>query len=311
MRIDYNILWFEDEKGSFDAKKESVKEIVEDFAFNFPEPRNEVNGNNLETINLSFYDLIIVDLRLEKENGAKLIEKIRAHEVFTEIIFYSSEGEKAVRDEVRKHDIDGVYCAGRSDDDFRDKVEKVIKTTIKKVQEINNVRGLVMAETSILDSKVENILSAYFLVDNEETIKIKESILGRIEDSLLGNFNKNDGYEKGKFLTLKLRGKLPREIVKSRIFDASKKARTIGELVELKKLGEDFPDFFINYEKDVIAIRNKLAHAKSELVENEECLIIDGDIPEQYDIEKCIEIRNCLRKYSKFLDKLHKIISGD
>lgn len=39
MRIDYKILWFEDNKASYNTKKDFIKDIVEDFSFNFIDHR--------------------------------------------------------------------------------------------------------------------------------------------------------------------------------------------------------------------------------------------------------------------------------
>ena len=51
MNLGYRILWFEDEPASFKAKKRLVKRIVENFGFNFPEPRNEIDGVNIDNLN--------------------------------------------------------------------------------------------------------------------------------------------------------------------------------------------------------------------------------------------------------------------
>src|ERR1043166_1646325 len=126
MKLEYNILWFEDIKSSFDAKKNIVKAIVEDFGFIFPEPRNEINGDNIEAIDYEDFDLIIADLNLAGTKGPALIDKIRNNAgIYTEVVFYSSDGEKAVRTALQEYEIDGAYCAGRENDDFEDKVKRV------------------------------------------------------------------------------------------------------------------------------------------------------------------------------------------
>jgi len=188
MRIDYNILWFEDIKESFNTKKTFVKDIVEELGFNLPEPRNEINGENIGEINFPEFDLIIVDLNLsKKEKGPELMEKIRQMDVYTEVVFYSSDGEDAVRAALRDHQIDGAYCAGRANDDFEDKVRKVIKTTVKKVQDINNMRGLIMAETSDIDNTMLSIIQN---VIEKDSFGVKDNLINFIFQNVESKVNK-------------------------------------------------------------------------------------------------------------------------
>lgn len=104
MRIDYKILWFEDNKASYNTKKDFIKDIVEDFSFNFIEPQNEIDGKNLETLDYANYDLIIADMTLSGGVTAMtLMEAIRKKSIFTEVLFYSSDGEEAVRALIPQH----------------------------------------------------------------------------------------------------------------------------------------------------------------------------------------------------------------
>lgn len=161
MRLNYHILWFEDNLTAYNIKKEFVREIISEFGFNYIEPRREVNGRNIDTINFDQYDVIIADMNLANgDTGMSLMTKIRDEKnIFTEVIFYSSDGEEAVRAELAKYRIDGAYCSGRENDDFENKAKEVIRTLIKKVQDLNNMRGLVMAETSDCDKIMTDIIS--------------------------------------------------------------------------------------------------------------------------------------------------------
>lgn len=55
MRLNYHILWFEDNLTAYNIKKEFVREIISEFGFNYIEPRREVNGRNIDTINFDQY----------------------------------------------------------------------------------------------------------------------------------------------------------------------------------------------------------------------------------------------------------------
>jgi hypothetical protein len=309
MKLFYKILWIDDNIEEFISLgiKDEIQAHLEDLEFITTIDCFETSTlakEKLQYHKSNYYDLIVSDYNIDNgDKGDVLIKKLREYEIFTEVLFYS-----AVADfNQTTIGIDRIsYFSLQGDEGyrgFRNKLTALIDQTVNKLQELPSIRGLVMGETSVLDSAVENILSEFFTDDNVECEKIKESILKKIEQSLKSNFNSQN--------KLKLRSKTIKEIIKSRIFDASKKARTVEELIVLKNLkNEIFENFYNNYFNDVIETRNKLAHAKSEIIDEVEYLIIDGDEPEKYDSERCKEIRKNLKKYSELLSELYRIIKG-
>lgn len=330
MNLDYRILWFENEKGSFNAKQRLVKRVVENFGFNFPEPKNEVDDRNIDNINYQLYDLIIADLNLDNDvKGTGLLEKIRGEKgIFTEVIFYSSIGENALRQELKKFEIDGVYCASRSDEDFREKVAKVIETTIKKVQDVNNARGLVIAESITLEYEIEEILLNFFrtaegvelppdkvdLLRNIYERKLKQQQkfseqLGGIHFTDIQKLIETDvltasnGIEAlSGILNVNL-SKINIEIQQKGI---SKEIK--AELEERKGKIKFIKGELVKFNEEILKIRNTLAHVKEEFTENgtpflkslnkkEGTIIIFNDA-------KYIEIRDVLKRHKKNLQEI-------
>jgi hypothetical protein len=68
------------------------------------------------------------------------IPEIRDGNINTEVVFYSAAGVGKLRDAVRARDLDGVYCRGR--DDITADVLPIIDSTIRKVLDLENSRGL-------------------------------------------------------------------------------------------------------------------------------------------------------------------------
>jgi len=314
MKLKYKILWIDDQMDDILSigTKDDIQDYLKELEFEPTIDCYETRAIAEEKLTQYQYDLILSDyvIGAGENRGNYLIEWIRSNGIFTEVLFYSAEKdfEKAL---VKTDRISYFSLVGDEGyREFKQKVYWLIDQTVRKFEELTPMRGLVMAETSSLDSKVENILADYFLPDDKETDKLKEKILKKIEDSLLSNFTKNEKFQT-ELLALKLRDKSAYEIVKGRVYDASKKAWTIEKLIKLNKLEEKdgFSSFFENYKKDVLDLRNNLAHARSEIIDDIEWLIVDGGDPEKYGAEECKEIRKCLRKYSTNLDELHQIVS--
>jgi DNA-binding NarL/FixJ family response regulator len=306
MRIDYNILWFEDVKSSFDAKKQIVKAIVEDFGFNFPEPRNEIDGANIETIDYDNYDLLIVDLNLAGTKGPALIDRIRHNEgVYTEVVFYSSDGERAVRNALKEYEIDGAYCAGRENDDFEDKVQKVIKTTIKKVQDLNNMRGLIMAETSDIDSTMFSIIQT---VIEKNSFGIKEKLAAVIFENVKSKVNsKKDDFDK----YLK-NGRIDKVIKDNLMFDTSQKILAIQFIIdsidhELTKPHQG--NVFSNSYTELKQQRDLLAHV-IEVYEEGKKKLKSGNRELEFTDEFCIDIRVKVKRHGNDLDQILTLVVG-
>lgn len=325
MRIDYNILWFENEQTAYETKRDFVKDILEEFSFNFPEPRHEVDGANIDSIDYSKYDLIIADMNLDGNNKSmKLIDQIRNNQVLTEVLFYSSAGEEALRAELAKYRIDGAYCSGREDFEFEDKVRSVIETLIKKTQDLTNLRGLVMSEVSELDNLMEEIILEYYSKKDcasEAWIKFQNKILKKVEkstkDKLIPKVEEIE--ENGKIQKKELCSKDCThiwynatsivEINSSFEFDSSKKAHTIHEIIDQIDASKHFK--FADYDKEIIQVRNDLAHSKSEIKDGKEILVSKkfGEVP--FTQERFTEIRKNIKKYHDLFCELQEKQLGE
>lgn len=310
MKLNYKILWIDDQIEDYIDMgiKSEFETYIDSLGFIPTVECFEVGEKAEESLKIIKYDLILSDYNIEggKDQGDVLIQTIRDGGVFTEVLFYSAQpdfdsiAKNLYRDRVSFFSLIG----DESFRGFREKATRLIDLTVSKIQELNNVRGLVMAETSELDNIVEEILSAFLSNENENSKKLRAYIL----EIIIASSNSN----------LKVANKLENleniELVKSRIFDADKKSRSINKLLEILEVKEQpFIDFYKNYKKDVLDSRNDLAHAKSDVIDGIEYLILsrkDGEHPEKFDQGKCIEIRRNLRRHSDLLKNIREITLG-
>lgn len=308
MKLNYKILWIDDQIEDYIDMgiKDELGTYIETLGF-IPTVECFENGNVAEeSINSNKYDLILSDYNIEgaNEQGDVLIQKIRDGGVFTEVLFYSAQpdfdtiAKNLYRDRVSFFSLIG----DESFKGFKEKAFKLIDHTVSKLQELNSIRGLVMSETSELDNSVEEILFSFLSKGNEQAEKLKKYICEIIVDSSESNLKNAK-----KFCDQNIT-----DMVKSRLFDADKKSRSVNKLIEILEVkDEQFASFYKNYKTDVLDTRNDLAHAKSDSIDGIEYLIIsrkDVEHPIKFNQEHCIQIRKNLRKHSDILKSIREMI---
>ena len=301
MQLNYKILWVENEATWLEEAIEFVKDTVEESGFKFQcEAKStvaEIRELLIAPEPFKDFDLILMDFQLENgERGNDIIQQIRDHNIFTEVLFYSQDKESILQ-VLRDNWIDGIYCASRNRNEFEDKFEKVFLTTIKKVEQISSLRGLVLTETSSLDYKIEQILKTFFdRRPEEERNNLRAYIISSILSSTrsshanAGNIEATIGYH---------------ELVDHRLFDADKKRRATGRILDFLNDEELIAKetFLAEYKSDVIDKRNELAHCIELVNDGVTCLRTKGgDLT--YDQDACKEMRINLKKHYVNLDSI-------
>lgn len=308
MRLKYKILWVENDSDWAESVEDDLKEIIEgDYGFVLAW---DLFAKQDEKIKYNDYDLILMDLNLETEpSGDVLIKNIRDKEIYTDVIFYSADGLQKIKQKAQALDLEGVYYSGRDKDLFLNKVKVVIQTTIRKIQDLNNLRGLVMAETSELDKKMEEICLSFFVQNKtDKSDAAFEEILKGLEKDYLNKLEQSTQCDKK--CTHKIRKQTSIEgMISNMSFDSSRKARAIKKIMEEKEIHfNDYitGDFYESYLKDIIGTRNLLAHSYSRINdEGTEVLVSKKDGQDVVFDEKTIkEIRQKILMYEKMLDEL-------
>lgn len=296
MRIEYRLLWVEDDTSWFETTKKLFSDTLEELGFkmtvkrcrNLDEVKMEVERNNLKE-----YDLLLIDFNLGNNysgTGYDVISFIRGiagQPILTDVIFYSSAIDN-VRASLRANHLEGVYSADRRDIDY--KFELVVKTTIKKLQEVNTMRGLIMAETSDLDDLMVEIIDK--VLETDIAPQLENYIKKIMKDSLKTNIKllQEDSF-------------VVREKIKdSRVFTSFHKARTINRVEKITGL-IGIHNFYENYRDEVMIPRNIFAHVKERFIDGEKVLVSTSTGQrESFNEERCIEIRKNLIKYREILE---------
>lgn len=298
MNLEYKILWFEDSEDWYEAILPDVSEFLTDNGFTLIANRKDDGSDISEIFKNDNYDLILMDYNLVGgEIGDTLIDQIRQLGIYIDVIFYSQKGEKTVRNAMKEKGLDGVFCASRSQDEFLDKVQRVIKTTIKKVVDLNNIRGLVMASTSALDIQMEEAISK--MLDNlptNDSKKHKSIVKEKFMESLNGRLKKVKAIDEiNDFENLLV------------TVESSHKWRATCRLCDTYENLSQYTDILKDYDKEIIARRNLLAHVTEEIDNTGNKTLksrLPGKEPYVFNEAEAINVRNDLRKYAEVLNKI-------
>ena len=161
MNTTFKILWFEDELVWFDMERLLIEKILKShYLFPVIERRNG-DDFNLDDLTGNDYDLIFMDYKLaEGKTGDTIVVAIRNSDIFTDILFYSSEEQNmlsAIRGQMPT--IDGIYLTRRDYTIFTEKAQKIIQKIIKRSEDIVNLRGFVLDNTSAFEVRIREILN--------------------------------------------------------------------------------------------------------------------------------------------------------
>lgn len=294
MRIEYNILWVEDEDSWYQTAYQLFEDTLDDLGFKlvskqcktFDEVKNEISINNLKD-----YDLLLVDFTLKgSDSGEVIIDFIRNMQdnpILTDVLFYSSAVQN-VRDSMRELGLEGVYTADRKE--IETKFEQVVNSTIKKIQEVNTMRGLIMAETSDLDEIMLEITS--FLLQSD----ISSEMSAYIEGEILKTIDFTSKLAKSSKIHIS------EKVLDGRIFTSFHKAKAINRLSKLKNIGVN--NFFESYNKEILSTRNTFAHVKESTIKGVKVLKSKIGKEEIFDEARCIEIRKNLIKHREILENI-------
>jgi predicted DNA-binding protein/CheY-like chemotaxis protein len=266
MRLDYKILWFEDQQNNVEEVEKGLSTRLSRLGFNLNvdwiKPASELNSTIGQIKNIvNDFDLILLDYDLGKDsfNGADIAKKLRRSNFLTDIIFYSSASPHDLRQYMFNQHVDGVFCINRNNlqsDSF-----DIIQNRIRKILDINHMRGIVMEVVSEFDESINDL--ALTLESQIDCNQKKNEIYSFIQEKINTLSLKNDtqikeiiNHETGCNFENLLNHRacssfIKYEILKKMLEDLEDKYNITNILEVLKK-----------YNEEVISPRNQLAHVK-------------------------------------------------
>lgn len=164
MRMDFNILWVEDQQDRVQAFRERLERLVRGEGFRlqvkFVSSVDEAVASLGDDVYTDHVDLVLMDYDLGAgKKGDEGLVEIRRLIPYRDVIFYSSKADELLK-MVLARGVEGVFCSTR--DDLPDRCFGVFESLIKKIVDIDHSRGIVMGATSDIDHYVMDALVASF-----------------------------------------------------------------------------------------------------------------------------------------------------
>ena len=307
MTNEFKILWFEDETTWFTMQSKKVANHLKNTYNLKTDPKRETGANFnpdiLKTENS--YDLILMDYKLAAGNtGEKIIELIRNNSILTDVLLYSSQYQNMVDALVSQNPlIDGVYFADRKNALFEDKLYGVIHKIVRRSEDIVNLRGFFLDNTSDFEVRIKELLKLgwdklpEYHGELEETMNTALDKILAFDDKTVKEIKESNNIynaANNHKYALSIRSRL--EILK----------KIIDILVEKDKLDlsgkySDIEIFDKKYNSDISVYRNAMGHKKY----SDTSLVINGEII-QIDEEFHRKLRDNINKYDDFIRCLEK-----
>ena len=307
----FKILWFEDDTTWFTMESKTITRELQN-AYSFQVEIDKENGVGYDPDKLknnNIYDLILMDYKLAAGNtGEKIVNLIRENAVLTDAILYSSQYDDMVSALKTENPlIDGVFFADRKKELFNEKLMAVINKIVRRSEDIVNLRGFFLDNTSDFEVRIKEILKLSWdklpaqrtqlqdsmtkVLDEAEKMAKKTIEEVRAEDDIYNAAN-NSKY------ALSINGRLK---VLSTIINI---LQSCG-YITISDVNSELSDFKTNYVENISVYRNALSHKKY----SDTSLMIKG---KSISIDEGFHkmLRETVSRYNDLILSIETIVTG-
>ena len=302
MNLEFSLLVIDDAPDNIGEAIKLLKEHLDEKGFDLdieiPDDLSEENILRLAISQGSNYDLAIVDYNLGEDNidGAIAAKELRRLLRYTDMVFYSSNTQYDLYEELAKNKVAGVFVASRIELDVA--LTGLADTVIGKAVDLNHMRGIAMAQVADMDVLMEDTLISAFTSSGDQKIEAvwKITIEKLVEEMDEGLELIKEDIDKGDLSKL---------LRNSQIFTTGKKYQAIRRVVKCLPIRpQDALDTLNKYADEILKKRNILAHAKEDKDVDGSTILRSTLINQQEIIDHhwMAGLRNKLREYREALN---------
>lgn len=257
MRLDFNVLWVDDQPNAVNAQITRITTLMagEGFSFNPTQCRtiDEVEALIAGDVFQDEVDLILVDWDLGGGvHGQDVIERIRQVAQYKDVVFYSAQTPAAdLRRLAFDKGLEGIYCASR--EGLVDEVVGVFESLVKKVLDLDHTRGIVMGATSDIDHMIHScLLHIEAKLDDAGKKVLVEQAIKRVQERVKDIAKQGEKLGAATNVTTILKAHM--------IFGANDRLRLLRSLLEADANHAQSVDTIKAYMEKVVPERNVLGH---------------------------------------------------
>lgn len=259
MRLDFNVLWVDDQPNAVNSQIQRIKAQMADDGFFFNPTLctsiDKVKALIAGNVFMDEVDLILVDWDLGGGvHGQDVITKIRAVAQYKDVVFYSAQTSAA---ELRKlafdNALEGIYCV--SCEGLVAEVLGVIESLVKKVLDLDHTRGIVMGATSDIDHLVNTCLAqAHIKLDDEGKSMFIQEALRRIAEKVENVVRQGEKIKKDPSVAALFKAYM--------LFTSDDRLRMLATILEMEAFGAHAGAKVTikSYREGVVPDRNVLGH---------------------------------------------------
>lgn len=259
MRLDFNVLWVDDQPNAVNSQIQRIKAQMADDGFFFNPTLctsiDKVKALIAGNVFMDEVDLILVDWDLGGGvHGQDVITKIRAVAQYKDVVFYSAQTSAA---ELRKlafdNALEGIYCVSR--EGLVAEVLGVIESLVKKVLDLDHTRGIVMGATSDIDHLVNTCLAqAHIKLDDEGKSMFIQEALRRIAEKVENVVRQGEKIKKDPSVAALFKAYM--------LFTSDDRLRMLATILEMEAFGAHAGAKVTikSYREGVVPDRNVLGH---------------------------------------------------
>lgn len=299
MKLEYRILWFDDQKTNVEHTINRISSMISRLGFEPSIDFRIVNAGVADPLagipDEDEVDLVMMDWKLGgQHDGAKLTRRLRQKYQNTDVVFYSSESPQKLRRLIFDEGIDGVFCSTR--DRLSERVGGIIQGQLRRVLDLDHMRGIVMAATSDLDHEMIECLE---LIGRISYSGKTDALSASIAESIVKSMN-----SKIKEISkLGEKGQLSDLLREPTLGSFQRLNILMNEITNVsdRLSGAHVAEQLSNYHGEILTPRNDFAHRKAERKEGK--MVLEGrDKP--YDQDAMRELRLRLLSHSDNLREL-------
>lgn len=302
MRLNYNILWVEDQQNNVQSQCTRIGIKIKSHGFKlqteFASSVDEASEYLSDDVYGDHIDLVLMDYDLGAgRKGDEGLIEVRRKFPYKDIVFYSAQTD-LLHLVAQKH-IQGIFCSSR--EDLPDVVTGIFEALIRKVLDIDHSRGIVMGVTSDIDYYIQLSIDKIFDKKDEE---INRLLLKKIEEHLLEkNKNLTKSFEELKKIT----HTSELEHYHS-VYTSNDRLRLLTKALELDSGNMSHISSMKEYMSVTIPKRNLLAHVKV-TTDGFSRKLINTKTNEEFTSKEMTELRKQLLNFSEEIEGIFKKLS--